>query len=305
MSWSVGQLILAEATAATVGGHSIAGGAQLDFDVTFRVNPRLWEKDGALSLVPQPSAVTARLARGELQLGVALPDPKTVLSPGGHAFTADVRFALSLGKAALVDLEAARDGGPIAFSLTLAAHAVQLARDPRYASNSAVLPTVEERTFDIPKEQWLAVLASVGFCDAILTELRLPTSGPEATRAARAQLVKAAHARDEGRYRNTMQACRIALDGLKNAGFGGRRPEEVARFLQQNARKLSQAERFSALQVAMQLFLSPAHHDGLAEEELSREDADLALAVTATLLRLAPRWGADATDTSSGEESTP
>jgi hypothetical protein len=56
------------------------------------------------------------------------------------------------------------------------------------------------------------------------------------------------------------------------------------------------SERFSALQIAMQLFLSPAHHDSVPDEEFSREDADLAIAITAALLRLAPRWGAQDTE---------
>ena len=52
----------------------------------------------------------------------------------------------------------------------------------------------------------------------------------------------------------------------------------------------------------MQLFLSPAHHDGVPDEEFSREDAVLAIAMTAALLRLAPRWGAEATESSDSEE---
>jgi len=71
-------------------------------------------------------------------------------------------------------------------------------------------------------------------------------------------------------------------------------------FPTKNARNLSQAERFSALKIAMQLFLSPAHHDGVPDEELGREDADLAIAMTAALLRLAPRWDAKATETTEG-----
>jgi hypothetical protein len=58
-------------------------------------------------------------------------------------------------------------------------------------------------------------------------------------------------------------------------------------------------------EIAMQLFLSPAHHDGVPDEEFSREDADLAIAMTAALLRLAPRWGADSTEAGASKESAP
>jgi hypothetical protein len=296
MSWQVGQRIIAEATGATVQGRSIAGGAQLHIEVAFRVNEWSWEKNGPLSLVPQPSEVTARFARSELNLGVALPNPTCVVSPPSHPSTGHVHFTLSLTTAALVDLEVARDGGSIALFMTLVAHPLRLAQHQGYAPGIEVVPTVEQRAFEVPKEQWLRVLKSVGYCDSILTELRLPTSGPESTSVGRQRVVNAVNARNDGRYRNTVQECRIALDALKTAGFGGRAPDEVARFLQKNARNLSHAERFSALQIAMQLFLSPAHHDGVPDEEFSREDADLAIAMTAALLRLAPRWGAQDTE---------
>lgn len=71
-----------------------------------------------------------------------------------------------------------------------------------------------------------------------------------------------------------------------------------------HARSLSQAERFSALQTAMQLFLSPAHHDGTPDEEFSREDADLAIAMTAALVRLAPRWCSETKDDAPDEKET-
>lgn len=303
MTWQVGQRIVAEAIGVTVRGNSIAGGAQLHIDVAFSVNEWSWEKNGPVSLVPQPSEVTARFPRGELSLGIALPNPTSVLSPASHSSTGHVHFRLLLTTAALVDLEAARDGGSIALFITLVAHPHRLAQHQGCAHGTEVVPTVEQRAFDVPKEQWLAVLKSVGYNHSILTELRLPTSGPESTSVGRQTVVNAVNARNDGRYRNTVQECRIALDALRTAGFGGRAPDEVAQFLQKNARNLSQAERFSALQVAMQLFLSPAHHDGVPDEEFSREDADLAIAMTAALLRLAPRWGAYATETSVSKES--
>jgi hypothetical protein len=305
MSWMAGLHIVAEATGATVQGRSIAGGAQLQIDVAFRLVEWPWKESGPISLVPQPSEVTARFARGELNLGFALPNPTSLVSPPSHSSTASVHFMLALSTQALVALETARDGGSIALFMTLVAHPIRLAQHKGYAPGIDVVPTVEQRAFDIPKEQWLAVLKSVGYCDSILTELRLPTNGPATTSEGRQRVVNAVNARNDGRYRNTVQECRIALDALKTAGFGGRAPDEVAQFLQKNARNLSQAERFSALQIAMQLFLSPAHHDGVPDEEFSREDADLAIAMTAALLRLAPRWGADSTDAGASKESAP
>jgi hypothetical protein len=85
-----------------------------------------------------------------------------------------------------------------------------------------------------------------------------------------------------------MRGCRLALDELENAGFGGKAPHDVVHFLAERARTLSGSERFSALKVALQVFLSPAHHANAPDEHYSREDAELAIAMTAALLRLAP-----------------
>jgi hypothetical protein len=40
--------------------------------------------------------------------------------------------------------------------------------------------------------------------------------------------MNAVNGRNDGRYRNTVQECRIALDALKTSGFGGRAPEDAA-----------------------------------------------------------------------------
>lgn len=276
----------------------MAGGAQIHVDVEFGLVEWPWENNGPISLVPQPSEVTARFARTELNLGFAIPNPAQVLVPPSHSAASSVRFTLSLSTAALAALETARDGGPITLVMSLVAHPFGLTENPGGAPGIYVVPVGQQPPFEyrVPKEQWLEVLKSLGYCDSILTELRLPAQGPESTSVGRQRVVNAVNARNEGRYRNTVQECRIALEALKTAGFGGRAPDEVAQFLQKNARNLSQAERFSALQIAMQLFLSPAHHDGVPDEEFSREDADLAIAMTAALLRLAPRWGADAAE---------
>lgn len=288
--WLCGQRIVAEPTGATVTGSGIAGGAQVHIDVAFRLVEWPWAEKGPVSLVPQPSEVTARAGRSELRLGFALPNPADVIVPSNQSATGGIRFTLSLTTSALVALEVARDGGPLELVMTLVAHPFFIAQYPGYAPGVDVRPASDTFRFQVPKEQWLALLENVDYCETLVTELRLPTGGPESTSVGRQRVANAVHARNEGRYRSSMQECRIALDALETGGFGGRAPDEVARFLQKNARKLSQSERFSALQIAMRLFLSPAHHDGVPDEELSREDADLAIAITAALLRLAPRW---------------
>jgi hypothetical protein len=81
------------------------------------------------------------------------------------------------------------------------------------------------------------------------------------------------------------------LDELRHAGFGGKAPKAVAAFLKEKAGTLTQSERYSALKLALELYLSPAHHANAPEEHYTREDADLAVAMTAALLRIAATRG--------------
>lgn len=290
MRWQCGRQIVAEATGATVGGTNVAGGAQVYIDVALRLVEWPWVEKGPLSLIPQPSEVTARMARSELRLGFAIPNPANVVSPPSHSSTGSVRFTLSLTTPALVALETARDGGPIELVMTLVAHPFVITQHEGYTPGVGIQPTFDTYAFKVPKEQWLALLDSVGYCDTLLTELRLPASGPDVTAQGRQRLVQAVQARNDGGYAEAMRRCRIALDELKAEGFAGKAPADVAKFLQDKAGTMSQAERFSALHLALQLFLSPTHHANAPDEHYSREDAELAIAMTAALLRLAPQW---------------
>jgi hypothetical protein len=70
--------------------------------------------------------LNAAVARGELNLGFAVPNPTCVVSPPSHSSTGQVHFTLALTTAALVAL------------MTLVAHPVWLAQHPGYA------PDIEE-----------------------------------------------------------------------------------------------------------------------------------------------------------------
>lgn len=286
MSWQSGQRIVAEPTGAAVSGTSAAGGTQLHFDVSFRVVEWPWELNGPVTLVPQPSEVMARTVGGELRLGFAIPAPASVLTPPDHSATDCIRFTLSLTTPALTALEASRNGGGLELVMTLVAHPLLVVHHPGFPPGIHVRPTSDTYAFTVPKERWSAVLQTVGYCETLVTELRLPSSGPESTAQGRQRLAQAVSARNDGSYAEAMRRCRIALDELKNAGFGGKAPTEVANFLQAKASTMSHGERVSALQVALQLFLSPAHHANAPDEHYTREDAELAIAMTAALLRL-------------------
>lgn len=289
MTWDADSRTVAEPTGASVSGVSAAGGVHVHIDVAFRTVEWPWEQKGPVTLIPQPAQIHAKTSRGQIPLGAALPAPGSVVTPAAHSSTASVRYTLGLNSASLGAFEEFRDGRSFELVMTLVAHPLLVVQYSGTAPGLDVRPTSVTFPFKVPQEQWLTLLKAVGYCDTLLTELALPTTGPDATRAGRQRLVQAVSARNEGSYAETMRRCRIALDELKNAGFGGKAPSDVAKFLQERAGSLTQSERFSALQLALQLFLSPAHHANAAEEHYSRGDAELAIAVTAALLKLAPQ----------------
>lgn len=298
MTWSCSGRSVGEPTGATVSGTPMAGGAQVHIDVEFHLVEWPWKENGPISLVPQPSEVKARCARDELNLGFALPNPAQVIVPPRHSSTSSVRFTLSLSTAALVALETARDGRSIELVMTLVAHPFAVGQNPGDAPGIHIVPVGQQYPFQfqVPKEQWLAVLKTVGYCDTLLTELRLPP----ATSDAGTHLARAVAARNEGRYSDAIAACRVAverLDGAPKEGSG-----DVERIVKAKRADLSERDRFILLRTASQIFASPVHHGATHHQ---REDAELAIAMAAALLRLAPRWGADATETSESKDGAP
>lgn len=291
MSWQVGERVVAEATGATVRGSGMAGGASLHIDVALRLVEWPWKENGSVYLVPQLSEVTARLARGELSLGFAQPNPTCIVSPASCSSTGQVQYSLALTTAALVALETARDGGPIAFFMSLVAHPARISQHQGYPASIEVASTIHQRLFDVPKEQWLTVLKSVGYCDAILTELKLPTAGASAE-----HLARAVAARNEGRYSDAIAACRNALEHPK-------RPNgEFDRIVNASRTALTDHERFLYLRTVTQIFASPASHGATHHE---REDAELVIAMTSALVRLAPRWNAEHPSADDEKAGTP
>jgi hypothetical protein len=282
MTWTVDGRTVGHAVRAHLTGAPAADGAMLHIEVAFQLTEWPWDKRGPLSLALRPAEVAARTKGGELRLGYATPAAPGVLTPASHSTTTSARYGLAMTYHALAALEAARNGGEISLVMTLSCV-------PLFAGQA--IPAVDTIAFVMGRDEWIGALRNAGYCKILVTELRLPDAGPSAAADARARFLTAVAARDGGSYADAMSKCRTALDALKNAGFGGKAPSEVVTFLSANARKLTQEERFSALQVALQLYLSPTAHANAPDSEYTREDAELAIAMTAALLRLVPsRW---------------
>jgi hypothetical protein len=301
MTWFAGQRTVADVTGVVVTGAHAAGGAHIYMDVSFRLTEWPWEEKGPASLIPQPSEVIARVAGGELRLGFATPAPAAVFVPPGNSSVASVRFTLALSTSALVELEAARNGGGLELSMSLVAHPLLVSQYTSYPPGVAVFPASENYAFKVPKEHWIAVLENTGFCRTLVTELRLPASGPDSTLDARLRLANAVKARNNGSHGESLRLCRTAIDALKKRGFGGKAPKDVVQFLKDKGTTMSYVERVSALQVALELFLSQAHHANEHEDHYCREDAELAIAMTAALVRIAANQRVDGGEPSRGD----
>lgn len=283
MSLNANTRTVAEFQSAKVSAAPAADGALVSIEVTFRlIEWPGWEEDSPLSLLPQHAEVSARTARGQVNLGYAAPAPGNVLIPPVQSGTGVIRYTLPVTMRGLAAIENARDGGDLTFVLVIGAHPIW--------NGDAAFSAADHVAVTVPREDWLAVLERAAFQETLITELPLPMAGPSDTQEARKRLVGAMQARAHGSYAEALRRCRIAIDELKKKGFGGKSRKEVTQFLKQNAGTLTPEERFSALQSAMELLLAPAHHANAPEDHYAREDADLAIAMTAALLKLAPRW---------------
>jgi hypothetical protein len=281
-----------------VSGVGIAGGVHIRINVSLQLVGWSWKEEGPITVIPQPSEVTAKLTGRELALGFAIPAAASAFKPPDHAFEQPLYLTLPLTTQALSELEAARDGGPLELTVALVAHALHLAAYPDFPRGVDASLLLTKYTFEVSRDSWIGVLESVGYADTLITELRLPTDGVEATALSRRRLAEATTARNFGAYADAMRRCRMAVEELEKKGFGGKAPSEVVAFIKGNARKLSTVERLSALQTALELFLSPAHHSNAPEDSYTREDADLSIAMTAALLRLWPMRVDDTPETS-------
>jgi hypothetical protein len=75
---------------------------------------------------------------------------------------------------------------------------------------------------------------------------------------------------------------------------------------QQDAKQYSLDDRVAVIMMAAKMFNNAAAHAGDEERQWSRADVDLAMALTAALMRVAPPRLADAVlgDSSAGDETT-
>jgi hypothetical protein len=149
-----------------------------------------------------------------------------------------------------------------------------------------------EYTGNIPRSEWFDMLASARLLDMV--HLVVPAQEDARLKDGVMHLRAAIEHHAHGDYSDVAQTCRKAIEAIGQTGFGRKAPKEVAEFLRgQEPKQYSLEERAAIVQVAAMLLVHSGSHAGEEEKKWRRADADLALALTAGLLRVAPSRLAD------------
>lgn len=281
MHWIVGNRIGARPTAAKVSGASALAGAIVEISVDLAlVEWPHFEAHGPAKFVPQAARLMLQRP-APVNLGWCIPEPGAAIQLMKHSTEEHLRYYLPISFVELARLEGLRNGRPLGFELSMPALV--------YIGGALQNTTTFALKLEVGRERWSEVLESVSFRRVLITELELPepSAGSPGTGKALGLLGDAIVAREDGRNSDAVAKCRLAVDALGQAGFGGRAPADVIAFIKQNGKRLTMEERFSVLQAALHLYCSPAHHVA-PEADLSRHDATLALGTTAALIGAAP-----------------
>lgn len=139
----------------------------------------------------------------------------------------------------------------------------------------------------VPRSKWMDMLAGVRFQDKV--HVAVSARGDRRTEEGAKYLRTAIDHHARADYSNVAQTCRKAIEEIGTAGFGRKPPKEVKDFmLHQDPRKYTLEDRAAIVKMAAVLLMHAGAHAGEDERRWQRADAELALAMTAGLLRVAP-----------------
>jgi Arc/MetJ-type ribon-helix-helix transcriptional regulator len=146
-----------------------------------------------------------RLGRGNAVVGPVQPTPSNVqLRSSQYHSEQHVTLACDLDLHRLERIERERVGGPAPFSLLLWSTAVR--------SGEVVDARIDALRFEIPREEWLDFLSSVGYGEYDVVEIKRFTDELEHFAEVRDQLHAARAKVNRGDYNAAMAALRTALE---------------------------------------------------------------------------------------------
>ncbi len=209
-------------------------------------------------------------------LGTAIPDRPLVIRQMENSRDDNFSLALPLDYHQIELLESVRNGGNLAFTISL------LARGGMIGSDFLGQDESDRSQFhaSVPQSEWIKQLNDAKVADILLFEVRLPAKGQAIAHPAARHLVAAQQLFLEGKWRPCIAECRQFAEEL-----GGDPMQATFNKLAQDRRTMTTDERILALLGALQHFAHNAAHSEAKHGDLDmdRADAKLALSVAASL----------------------
>lgn len=275
MSINLNNRIVAESRFQAVHGMQAAGAYCLQFSIGMHVQN--WpESEDPVPTVTFSDATVVLDGGPGLLLGYARPETTVPFRVYRYAHARGLLYSLLLSPQALEAIEVKRAGGGVVLLLKLHAE---------LTVGANVDAVVDEVRCDISQSDWLKVLDATGYGRALLFEVPVPSElGIEVDRLM-ASLAAAKRALVEGRYTESVAACRSALEALTQLLNQEDELRKMRDAAGQGKRELTVLERELRLRSVALEYAHLAHHPSEMQPTCvyDRSSAQMMLGITASL----------------------
>lgn len=275
MSINLNSRVIAETRFQAAHGVRAAGAYCLQLSLALHVQN--WaEQEGSAPTVTFGDAQVVLDGGPGLLLGYARPETTVPFRVFRHAHTTGVLYSLLLTPQTLEAIETKRTGGGVVLLLKVQAE---------MTVGANVDAVVDEVRCIVAQSDWLRVLEATGYGRTLLFEVPVPAALGATAGGVLASLAAAKRALVEGRYAESVAACRSALEGLTQCleqEDDLRRVRDVAG---QGKRELTVLERELRLRSVALEYAHLAHHQSAMQPgcEYDRASAQMMLGITASL----------------------
>lgn len=276
MSINLNSQIIADARFLSAHGMPGAGAYFIRLSVGFQVQN--WpEQENRLPVVRLlDSQVTLTGSSGGVFLGYGRPETSVPFRVGRYAHSTGVLYSLQLSPQALEAIEAKRAGDAVVLQLKVQAEVMV---------GTSLETSVDEVRCSIAQSDWLRILEECGYGRSLLFEVPVPTSlGPDGERVL-ALLKMARQALVEGRYSESVAACRGVLEAITKSMGQGSDLTRVREVKGPALRELGVSDRGLRLRAAALDYAHLAHHPSEMQPDCvyDRRQAQMLMGVTVSL----------------------
>ncbi len=219
-------------------------------------------------------------AQGQLsRLGVARPSAPLRISTGPSALQVIWEFRLPVTAHHLSVIESLRNAGDLQFKLVISGEGGRVERP------GPIEGVHDELHHIVGQSDWVRELNGAKAMDILLLEIAMPFVDPPRPLAAAIQQLRSDQQLfAQGNYTQSVGSCREAMDSLK--AFEGREEDWKSKACASRsagpAKEMTKEERELVLEAALHEFVHIGAHS--AKVQMNRQDAKLAIAVTASVL---------------------